>query len=470
MSTLALDDKRSGWLSSLPGWLAAALLFAVVVAMAPVAGSISRIAFVVGCVVVGWHAWRQGPAAHLQAMLVLFSFAPFARRIVDLFAGFDQAGLMLVGPLLALLVSLPALYPLLNGRSGALADGRAPVLVVLACTIYAALLSLFQGAWIDASAGALKWVAPLLYAFALIEIGERDRLVQAATSAFLVILPIIGLYGIVQYTQLPQWDRYWMQYATAVTAGLPEPYGVRVYSMLNGPASFATFTAVGLLLVTFLRPIWVAVLAAAPALASLMLSQYRTAWISLAIGLIFCLFFSRTRFRAGFILSAIVFALAFALTIPEFNDAIEERLSTLTQGSQDGSFQERLAQFSTLWSMPDSSLFGVGFTTADAGVAGTMPVDGMFIACWLMMGIFVGIICLSGFVWACGRMIRNAGADRSREAVVLGGLGLGALSQMPLASLASGELGFLFWTFAAIACLRRNEGRGPYSGGRHFTY
>ena len=54
-----------------------------------------------------------------------------------------------------------------------------------------------------------------------------------------------------------------------------------------------------------------------------------------------------------------------------------------------------------------------------------MPVDGMIIACWLSMGIVVGLVCLTGLVWAVGkrpdrRMERSAG----REAIVVGALGL----------------------------------------------
>ena len=37
--------------------------------------------------------------------------------------------------------------------------------------------------------------------------------------------------------------------------------------------------------------------------------------------------------------------------------------------------------------------------------------------------------------------------------MALGALGCGALLHIPLASLASGELGFMFWTFAALACI-----------------
>jgi hypothetical protein len=110
-----------------------------------------------------------------------------------------------------------------------------------------------------------------------------------------------------------------------------------------------------------------------------------------------------------------------------------------------------LEEFVTLWSQWDSSAIGSGFTTTDAGTAGAMPVDGMIIACWLAMGIVFGMICLVALFWAIFNTMRTAWIDRSREAVLVGALGLGALIQLPLANITSGEAGFLFWTFAVLA-------------------
>jgi hypothetical protein len=440
-------------LFKLPGWMMAALLFALVLAMAPVAGSLARPVFAAGCIAVGCYAWRQSPHSHLQTVFFLFCFAPFARRVVDYYAGFDSIGIMLIGPLATILIPTPRLIRLIDGRTNPFEKGLAPITVVLICVAYAAFISLFKGAWMDASAGALKWFAPLIYAMVLIETGDRDRLIDAAAQIFQIILPIMGLYGVFQYVDPPSWDRYWMEFATTVTAGLPLPYEVRVYSTLNGPASFATITAAGILIVSFLRPPLLAIPAVIPAALALLLSQYRTAWLSLALGILFCTLFAKTRTRSGFILAALALGGMIALTIPEFNDALLARFQSFSEGTQDGSAQERLQEFVILWSEPWSSLFGVGFTVGDPGVAGTMPVDGMIIACWLMMGMMVGFFCLSGFAWASTRMALNAFRSQRASAVVLGGLGCGSLLQMPLANISAAELGLLFWTFAAIACL-----------------
>lgn len=444
---LASLVRRGEW--SVPGWAAAVLVLLVTAALGQATGSLARPVFVIGCGVAGWYAWRQSAGAHLQAALVLFAFAPFVRRLVDVSAGYDQAGLMLVGPLLAILVPVPTLLRVLDSERP-LRPQMGPLILVGGCTIYAATLSMVQADWMNAATGTLKWLAPLLYAAVLVEKADRDEMIQAAASAFLVILPIIGLYGIVQYVDPPAWDRYWMSFAPIMSAGYPVPYGVRTFSTMNGPASFATFTAIGLMLVFFLRPGWQSLLLTGPATLALFLSLYRTAWLSLGLGVLFCILFTPTRTRAATILLGILGAGVVAATLTPFGDVIGDRLATLGEGSQDGSAQERLEQFVTLWHQWDSSLFGVGFTVTDVGSAGAMAADGMIIACWLSMGIVVGLLCLFGLVWAMWQAVTAAWRDRRTEAVIVGALACGALIQLPLANITSGENGFLFWTFVVL--------------------
>jgi hypothetical protein len=261
-------------------------------------------------------------------------------------AGYDQTGFMLVGPLLAILAPFPEVRSILNNRN-AVAGRFAGVVIVAGCVAYATALSLFQGDWMNAASGSLKWFAPLIYAAILSESGERDELVQAAASAFVIILPIIGLFGIYQYINLPSWDRYWMQFAPIMSVGQPLPYEVRTFSTMNSPASFASFTAAGLLLVWFLRSGWYSWLCSAPAVLSLLLSLYRTAWLSLGVGVLFCLLFSSTRRRATIMLFGLAAGVVVAATATPFADVIGDRLVTLEQGAQDGSAKERLDEART---------------------------------------------------------------------------------------------------------------------------
>jgi O-Antigen ligase len=443
---VASDRRVSVW--DVPGWLVAALFLVVTSAVGSSLGGLSRPAFVLACGCVGWFAWRQGPAAHLQTALILFTFAPFVRRVVDLHIGYDQLGLMLIGPLLAILV--PAIdLPRLLETHRVPARWMWPLGIVAVSVVYAGLLSMAQGDWTNAASGMLKWLAPLLYAATLLVSAEREEMLEAATFAFGIILPVIGIYAIYQYVDPSEWDIYWMQFAPIPSIGQPVPYGVRVFATMNSPASFATFTATGLFLIGFSKRPWAALLTI-PAALGLLLSLYRTAWISLAVGILFCLLFSGTRRRAGMILVGIGVAIVLAVLFTPFGDIVVDRLSTLGEGTQDGSARERLEEFITLWNLPDSSLLGSGFTITDVGAAGAMPIDGMIIACWLSMGIMVGGFCLAALIWVIGNALAVAGSDPAPEAVVIGALALGALAQAPLANITSGENGFLFWTFAVL--------------------
>ena len=442
--------SQAGRLSveSLPGWLLAAGLLTASALLGPVAGSAVRPLFIIGCGVVGYLAWRQGPAQHMQVLLVLFCFASLARRIVDLYAGFDSSGLMLVGPLLAMLV--PAIY-LLSDWTAGLRDIQAlPMALVFGSVAYAALLTVFQGNWSDAASNTVKSIAPLAYAYSLVSARvSRSNIIDSATVAFLWILPLMGLYGIYQYIDPPEWDRFWMKSATILSAGQPVPYGVRTFSVLNGPASFATFTAAGLLMVYFLRPTFLGMILSIPAAVALMLSMYRTAWISLAVGIVFSLFFKATRGRGAGSIIGIAVMIGIVLMTP-FGDAINERFASLSQGAGDGSARERIEEFLILWNRPDSGLIGNGFSTVDVGSAGSVAVDGMFMTCWLSMGMLVGLVCIAALLLAIGNAISVAWIDRQAPSIVIGALALGALTQMPLANLISGELGFLFWAFVVL--------------------
>jgi len=447
-------NRIASWLSSLPssGWLPVTLLLVATALVGPSLGGISRPLFVVGCLVTGVLAWKKDPAAHVQSAIILFAFAPFVRRLVDVSAGFDSSSIMLIGPLLFILAPLPELWRMLAARL------PNPWLIfpaiILACVGYGALLSMFQGDWSNAANGAVKWASPVIYAIALQQRADaRGEMVNAAASTFLVVLPLTGLYGIWQYVDPPNWDRYWMTYASITSAGYPLPYMVRVFSTMNGPASYATFTATGLLLVGFLRPGWQSLFVMSPAALGLLLSLYRTSWLTLALGILFCMVFQATRKRALTTALGIAGAAIAAILFTPFGEVITDRLESLGGGSEDGSGAERLEEFITLWNAPDSMVLGNGFTVGDVGSAGTMPIDGQIVASWNTLGIPVGLIFLTAYISVALWATSSAWRRSTREGVVLGALAFSAIViQMPLTSIASGEVSALFWMLAAMAC------------------
>ena len=430
-------------------WLIALLGGTFVLGLAG-AGAPLRPLFVLGCAAVSYDAWRRGASVHLQVAITLFCLTPFLRRIVDFHAGYDATAVMLVGPMLAILIPTVELRRLFR-PDRPVDPALRPFLIVGGCIVYAGLISLIEGNLVSVASGLLKWAAPLLYGMWLFERARTDETVLAgAVRAFLVVMPALGAYAVYQYVDPPVWDQYWMQSAPIDSIGYPAPYQVRVFSMMNSPASYATFTVCGLLLVGFCRSGWSSALLAALCSLGLLLSLYRAAWIELVVAVLFCMFFAATRRRAvGFALGGAA-AVLVALTATPFGDAILVRLSSFGEGSQDGSARERLQEFSTMLNAGDGTLLGHGFVFIDGGKMGLL-IDGQIISCWYTMGLIVGMICLAALLWAIGQGMARTASRRDPARVVLGAFMAGALAQMPLAGVAAGETGFLFWSLAALA-------------------
>jgi hypothetical protein len=412
-----------------------------------------RPVFILACGGLGLLALRSGPERHVELTIALFAIAPFLRRVVDFGAGYDSAGIMLIGPLLCILVPAIELRGLLLPGSAAGRQYRA-ILLIAACGLYAGALSLVQGDFKQAASGTLKWLAPLVYGIWIAEQAARwtDGLILAATRAFSVVAPLMGIYGMVQYVDPPAWDRYWMLFSGMSSIGSPEAYEVRVFSTMNSPASYATYAAAALILVGFGRLRWTSLLIAIPSSIGLMLTLFRTSWIGLAVAIAFCACFAATRLRAVLIAIFIVVAVVFAVAATPFGDTIGNRLETLNQTpSEDGSGQERLQEFVILFNHSAENLFGNGFSSADVGTPGNMAVDGQVVACWLSMGIMVGLACLVAIVWAAGLALVRVAQRRDRAGIAVGAIVAGMLVELPLAGIASSELGVLFWMFVALA-------------------
>lgn len=423
-------------------------------ALALAAPSIARPAFILGCAVVGTMAWREGCGPSIETALTLYVFAPFLRRLVDVSIGFDPSSTMLIGPVLAIAIPTVELRHLLYQREP---DDEAllPLLLVGACITYGMLISAFAGEFASLGTAALKMYAPLLYGAWIMRRVRRDPgALEATTRAFLVLAPIIGAYGVWQYISPSDWDRYWMVSVSGTISvlGRPEPYQVRVFSMMNSPASFGTYAACGVLLFGFCRRGWTAMVFAAVIGLGLLFTYYRTAWISLALGIGYCALFGQTRRRAGVISVVIVIATILAAGSADFGDAIVDRLQTFTGSvSEDGSGKARLGQLFEVYRLVDEMAYGLGFARLATPFNGVDAADGEVVTAIIAMGAIVGSLYLVGLVWACVQALLRIRAHADQRLIVTGAVIAGMLASIPLTSVTSGEIGLLLWVFIALA-------------------
>jgi hypothetical protein len=418
-----------------------------------------RYAFIAGCIVIGYQAWRQGPARHLEISIVLFVWAPFLRRVVDFSAGFDPSGYMLIGPILALLPPCADLYAwLVTGSLKHSTRALWPYVLMGLCLLYGLCLSIANGDMLPAALGLAKFVPTMLYGLWLAARGgEEPNVIEGATRGFLIAMPAAGLYGIYQYFYLPDWDSFWMTMTASINdaQGVAEAEKVRVFGPMNSAESLGHFCTAAILLIGFSRRAWLALLLCLPIVTSLLLSSYRTAWIGLAVGILYCGLQGGTRRRAAVIAIWIVAGAAVILATTSFGDKVMDRIASFEAPSSDGSGQARWDEYVAIAHNPEQDLVGLGIgglgPFGDLQPRQTIIVDGIVIDAIMLMGLVGGSLYLLALLWASMQGLAATFRSFDPRAVAAAAIIIANLAAIPLASITRGEVGFLFWAFVGAA-------------------
>jgi hypothetical protein len=391
-------------------------------------------------------------------LVVLFAFSPYLRRIVDYGCGFEVHGYMLTGPLLAALLPTTGLPAAVMATRGYLVGRLSPYLLAVVCLGYAAWLPVLNGDYVSAVTGFGKSASVLLYGcWLLAKAEDPQQVIRQGARAFAVVMPIVGIYGIMQYFNPLPADSYWMTATAMSSIGSPEPEQVRVFSTMNSPASLANFLVFGLTLVGFVGSRWNLLICFGPGTVALLLSQSRTAWLALAASIIYTLFYSTTKLRSLILVIALASAAIFAITFTPFGDTISNRLETISDSpSQDGSAQARLDQLVFIFGHLDNYLLGSGTgwqngTGVEYSSQSTGAYDGMIVSSISAMGIFFGLMFVLSTIWAGLQGLLRVTYRVPVEFVIAAGLIAGQLITIPLVNPTSGEFGIFFWAVVAIA-------------------
>jgi hypothetical protein len=377
---------------------------------------------------------------------------------------------MLMGPLLAALVPTTSLPAAILAKRGHLVGRLGPFVLITICLGYGSLVSELNGGYYSAVVVLGKSVSVLLYGYWLIAAADDPSLVmRQGARAFMLIMPIVGAYGIAQYFDPSPADRYWMIYSNMSSIGLPEPEQVRVFSTLNSPASLGNFIVFGLVLVGFLRRPWEVLVCSVPGAVAILLSQSRTTWIAFAVSIVYMFFFTGTRLRSRNLSLAIVVIATFTVLLTPLGDAISGRLQTISDSpGNDGSAIARLDEYRFLFDHLDMYLFGSG----PSGPSGTgwgratlaLPApDGLIVQSINAMGVFGGLLLVTGVIWAALQAIVRVDRRAAPEFVIAAALVLGQIVTIPLNNPTGAEFGILFWSAAAIASRAPTQGIGRAS-------
>jgi hypothetical protein len=280
-----------------------------------------------------------------------------------------------------------------------------PWIVAVACITCGFFVGILTNGPLPAMHSYLAWLAPLMFGLAIaLEWRRYPECAALIGRAFCWGTLLLSAYAIWQFLDPPPWDRLWVESAGMNSVGFAFPYRIRVFSLMNGPLSFALFLIAGVF-VAFAERLRIRIPAICLALVALLLTLVRSAWLALPLAAAVYVFALPLRATRRVALIGVV-AATMVLSIPRFLpddvgqsmvDLIRDRAESLGSLSQDISFSERssfMDQMSVV--VLDNPVghglgsTGVSSTLGDPGT-GIRDFDSGILAVFYALGWFGGV-------------------------------------------------------------------------------
>lgn len=403
--------------------------------------------------------WRR-PGLYIGFTWWLWFLTPEVRRLVDYARGWDPVNPVMLAPYL---VSALTFFTLVYHLPKLQLKTLFPFFLIFLGLFYAYAIGIYRAGASSATYQLIEWLVPAVFAFYLIvhwrKYPEYRRAVQLTFAWGSLIM---GAYGLIQFLYLPAWDQYWMISSPIGSLGQPVQFELRVFSTLNSPAPFGMVMMVGLLLLLggdgrLLR--WPA---AAIGSVGFLLSLVRQAWGGWLVAVILIIAQSR-RSRPGLLLTLAAVALLAMplLTVGPVANSINERLETLTDLSQDNSFQARVEFYKETMPLAflrpgGEGLGSTGRSTKLSASEGTGELsenaafDSGVMEIPFVLGWPGSILYIAGLIWLVSRALRSRNSEDS-FAVASVSIALSILVLLIFNDTVTGVAGMLFWSFLGLA-------------------
>ncbi len=333
------------------------------------ASSLARPLYMLSAIVFALITRRRSPWLFLTCTLWFWLASAFVRRMLEWRAGYVPSDIVLATPnLMSCVIALE----FLTDRHVLRRPGSGYGLVLLGCTTYGLVISLFQGEIVAGAFAAADWILPLFYLFHFLKHTDRVDEARAHLEFFLVIsTPILVVYTLNQYLFIPDWDANWLTHSEMGVVAYPLPTGTRPFGTTNTPQFLADWCGVCLVLFAcFRNAIMVSV---TPFLfVTLAVVQVRSVYISTAVALLAGALMGRGGFgrlalvAAGAGLAAVAGA---AIVDPQAILQITERISSFSDLSQDGSAQIRAQIVAQTPAFLEAHPLGAGIGAQGRGLA-----------------------------------------------------------------------------------------------------
>ena len=167
--------------------------------------------------------------------LSLWFVTPLVRRIIDSRFGFTDPNYVLLAPLLVSGLGLIAL--LWEDPERPARNIPAPFVLCAAAITYAVVIDVVRHPSQETVYGMANWLCPMMFGLHFYLNSHRYEQYRAAvTRAFLISVPLLGLYGIYQFIA-SAWDTFWLTNVSLTdlnpSFGQPESFQIRVWSTMR---------------------------------------------------------------------------------------------------------------------------------------------------------------------------------------------------------------------------------------------
>lgn len=400
------------WLAAIGGALLLAALFAAH------QGTLLRAGVPAVAAAVAFALYLRRPIAYIQFTLWTWFLTPLLRRIIDWRFGFEDQNLVLLAPFLVTAVAGITIL-----REGRRARGMefTPYLLCGAGILYGFCVGIIRWklhATVALSLGGVVyglflWLAPLVFGLHL-HLHWKDYEAQKAAilNSFKWGVLVLGVYGIYQYVRPPAWDCAWLEGIPdgweSSSFGQPFPFEIRVWSTMNSPGVFAGMMLPGLILLNITKTRIKPIIAAA-GYGAFLLSLVRTGWLAWIMAMLLLAIVQRSAMLKKFILIVLLLPVCLVpvLLIPQFRQTIEDRATTLTDLSHDGSMNDRKMLYKVVAAQLLDEPAGVGLVNGSTFSVDGMPLDSGIIQTVLMLGFIGTAFYAMGILLSVADMIRR---------------------------------------------------------------
>ena len=432
-------QPRAAWVAIL------ALSFLTVVLIFAGAGKILNFAFPVMSLSVGTFLYFRYPILYNGFTWWIWFLVALIRRLADYHSSYTEPSPMLLAPFLVTGLTIITVFKHLPK---AYRHEGFPFILPLVGVFYGFAVGLINMHPFTVTKSLLGWLIPLTYGFHLfVNWRNFPRYYQNIQRTFVWGILIMGIYGIIQFLAIPEWDRLWLDNSEMFSAAgrADDSGGTRVWSTMHSGEPFAAFMAGGLLML-FNKQGLLSVCTSGVGHIAFLLSTVRSAWIGWFVGLLTLASSLKAKYQMRLVITIVVMAMLVVplVTMEQFSEKLGDRFTSLSHLEEDGSVQARQQRFQNSIDSALTNFVGDGI--------GIPNLDSALLSMLISLGWFGTICYVSGLLMLIFRLFQFSDNSPNLFLGTARAIVMTCLVRIPVNSTAIvGVGGMLLWGFLGLA-------------------